>query len=143
MPARVAASATPVEPSSTTRSEPPNWLLRVAYEGAAFHGWQRQGDLRTVQLELEQALTDLFGVSVTVDGCSRTDAGVHALDQAVTVRPPANPPIPPAGALRALNGRLPEDLRIRSITAQPEGFHARRNSVGKRYAYLLTRKQVF
>ena len=56
-----------------------NILLKIAYDGAGFHGWQRQPDKRTVQGHLETVLSRLFKTEILLNGTSRTDAGVHAL----------------------------------------------------------------
>ncbi len=114
-----------------------NWLLQVAYDGTVYRGWQRQRDAGTVQGELEQALTDLFGCDLRVSGCSRTDAGVHALAQQVSLCVPEYPPIPPNNARKALNDRLPDDICVRSIEVVSADFHARFSNVGKAYVYLL------
>ena len=55
-----------------------NYLLTLMFDGAAFHGWQRQENAVSVQQKLEEAIFALFGEKVSVTGCSRTDAGVHA-----------------------------------------------------------------
>src|SRR6266566_4506871 len=55
-----------------------NFKLTIQYDGTDFHGWQMQGDLRTVQGELTRALSLIEGQAVTVNGSGRTDAGVHA-----------------------------------------------------------------
>lgn len=58
-----------------------NFLLTIEYDGSGFSGWQRQPQARTVQGELEEVLTKVCGGKVTLNGTSRTDAGVHALGQ--------------------------------------------------------------
>ena len=61
-------------------------LMTIEYDGTGFAGWQRQPDVRTVQGVIEQTLTELCGHPVMIDGVSRTDAGVHAMDQKATFR---------------------------------------------------------
>ena len=56
-----------------------NFRIILAYNGTAYHGWQRQNNALAVQQVLEEAILSLTGQTVTVNGCSRTDAGVHAL----------------------------------------------------------------
>lgn len=119
-----------------------NWLLTVSYDGTAYHGWQRQPQANTVQAELERAFERLFGTPIVVEGCSRTDAGVHALSQMVTVAPPAHPPIPPLNARKALNDLLPCDIRVREIRALDTNQHARFDNCGKAYVYVLARRPV-
>ena len=131
--------AAPAAPSSTT-SPPRNWLLRLAYDGTAYAGWQIQPAVPTIQGELQRALGHLFGLQQPRTwGCSRTDAGVHALAQMVTFLAPAQPPIPPAGARQALNHRLPPDIRVVAITEAAPEFHARHAATGKAYTYLIHR----
>lgn len=109
--------------------------LTVAYEGTAFAGWQRQPDARTVQEVLESALAIIEGQPVGVVAAGRTDAGVHALAQVVSVDV-ANQ-LPPATLRRALNVRLPGDVRVTQVTRKPSGFNARRDARSKAYRYTL------
>ena len=67
--------------------EPMKLLLKIKYDGAAFHGFQAQPFARNVQGTLTEKLTQLFAFPVAVTGCSRTDAGVHALGFVVSVEP--------------------------------------------------------
>ena len=55
-----------------------NYKVILAYKGTAYHGFQRQSNANTIQQEVEEALGRLLGENVTIYGCSRTDAGVHA-----------------------------------------------------------------
>jgi tRNA pseudouridine38-40 synthase len=109
--------------------------LTVAYEGTAFAGWQRQPDARTVQEVLESALAIIEGQPVGVVAAGRTDAGVHALAQVVSVD--VVNPLPPAILRRALNVRLPGDVRVTHVTGKPSGFNARRDARSKAYRYTL------
>jgi tRNA pseudouridine38-40 synthase len=108
--------------------------LELAYHGRPFHGWQRQRGQRTVQGELEKALTSIFRAPlVPVVGAGRTDAGVHAAGQVVHLDPPG--PIPPQALVRSLNRRLPPEVRTRSARPVKATFHARKSAVGKLYTY--------
>jgi tRNA pseudouridine38-40 synthase len=108
--------------------------LTVAYLGGGFHGWQRQPDRRTVQGELEHALTVMTGGrEAAVVGAGRTDAGVHAAGQVAHLDLPVT--IPPDGIVRALNRLLPEEIRVRAAAEVSTGFHARRSARGKLYIY--------
>jgi len=108
--------------------------LTVAYSGERFHGWQRQPADRTIQGELERALSILTeGIEISVVGAGRTDAGVHAAAQAAHADVPVS--IPMSGLTRGLNGLLPGDVRIRSVVKAAPSFHARRSALGKHYAY--------
>ncbi len=113
-----------------------NLLLTVEYDGSGFHGWQRQPGIRTAQGELERVLSILCAQDVTVDGTSRTDAGVHALSQKVTLR--GDFAIPTANIKRAANNLLDGDLRIIKVEEMGEGFHARYDCKGKKYVYRIS-----
>lgn len=119
-------------------------LLRVAYDGAGFHGFARQasgptGPTRTVQGELEAALAVLHKQPVVTRGASRTDAGVHARGQLVAFEAPL--PIPARGLARGLNGRLPPDVAVLAAWEQlGEGggpVDVRRGNAGKHYRYRI------
>ena len=118
----------------------PRILLRVAYDGTAYAGWQRQENGPSIQAALEQALSPLAGgAAVTVTGAALTDAGVHADRQASHVDLPEG--IDPYVVVRATNTRLPADIRVRSAAQVPDDFHARFSAVSKtyRYAWLVSR----
>ena len=87
--------------------------ITIAYDGSAFHGWQVQPGLPTVQGALEQILSEMEGAPVHVAGSGRTDAGVHALAQ-VAAFSIANP-IPPANLRRAVNRLLPPAIRVLTV----------------------------
>lgn len=117
--------------------EPPsrNIKLVIAYNGAAYHGWQRQeAHLPTIQQCVEEAAARVVGHPVTVFGAGRTDAGVHAGGQVANFHT-TNHAIPLAGLRRAINSRLPGDVVARSASLVPPEFHASRSAVGKTYRY--------
>jgi tRNA pseudouridine38-40 synthase len=107
--------------------------LVLHYDGAGFHGWQRQPGMRTVQGVLEESLERLLGSRVGALGSGRTDAGVHARGQSVGVR------VPPRWAVkelrRALNAVLPRDVWVAAAAEMRPEFHARYSAVSRRYAY--------
>jgi tRNA pseudouridine38-40 synthase len=107
----------------------------LAYDGTAFHGWQTQPDVPTIQGLLAEAARPLFQGPVGVAGASRTDAGVHALGQTVALT--AASALPPATVLAALNARLPREVRVVAAADAPAGFDPRRGARGKRYLYLI------
>jgi tRNA pseudouridine38-40 synthase len=110
----------------------------VAYDGTAFGGWQSQaaGSKRTVQSTLQEALGRLNdGRPVRVDGAGRTDAGVHAAGQVASFVLERD--IAPDELARALNGLLPEDVRVLEAAIAEDGFHARRSARSKLYRYVL------
>ncbi len=107
--------------------------LTLEYDGAAYHGWQRQGERPTVQGEVEKALARMTGASVTVHGSGRTDAGVHALAQVAHFRLETR--LSPAEFLRGLNSLLPFDISVTHCEEAAPDFHARKSALGKTYAY--------
>jgi tRNA pseudouridine38-40 synthase len=117
----------------------PRFRLTLAYDGTDFAGWQVQsarGGARTVQGVLEEALGRLAsGQRVAVMGAGRTDAGVHALGQVASFD--LQREIEPDALLRALNGLLPPDVRVREAAPAAPGFDARRSALSKLYRYEL------
>jgi tRNA pseudouridine(38-40) synthase len=109
--------------------------LELAYDGTCYHGWQVQPNATTIQGCLLEAARAVLGDPVRVTGASRTDAGVHALAQVVSLRTTGTLPAP--ALLRALNARLPRDIRVSEAAEARPGFDARRAARGKRYGYLL------
>jgi len=109
--------------------------LTLAYEGTGFAGWQRQPEARTVQAVLEDALAVVEQRPVTAVAAGRTDAGVHALGQVVSVE--VHNRLRPDVFARAINVRLPEDVRVVSVSARPAGFDARRDARAKVYRYTM------
>jgi tRNA pseudouridine38-40 synthase len=114
--------------------------LVVSYRGTRYGGWQRQDNAPTVQEALERALSNLLEGNHRVTGASRTDAGVHARAQSVHLE--LAKPFPLRGLIHGTNHRLPDDIRVLAAASMPSGFHARRCSSGKEYAYHLMRLPV-
>lgn len=114
------------------------WKLVVEYEGTDFAGWQLQPRERTVQGELQRALSTVLRESVRVTGAGRTDAGVHALGQVASLESEANV----ADSIRSINAVLPDDVVVRSVGRVPDGFDARRDAVRRHYRYRLHRGPV-
>jgi tRNA pseudouridine38-40 synthase len=112
-----------------------NILIRVGYDGSGFHGWQLQAKDRTVQAEVERALSFVCREEIRVHGASRTDRGVHAYGLAASFK--GNFAIPTDRIPIAANGLL-SDARIMSAEEMPEDFHARYDAVGKTYRYVIS-----
>lgn len=97
-----------------------NFRIILAYNGTAYHGWQRQNNALAVQQVLEEAILALTGQTVTVNGCSRTDAGVHArrfcasflIESTITCR----------GIVFGLNSKLPDDISVLECEKVPLEF---------------------
>jgi tRNA pseudouridine38-40 synthase len=110
--------------------------LTLAYDGTNYAGWQRQTNAVSVQQIVEEAFAPLVnGVAPTIAGASRTDAGAHALGQVASVN--ADIELTPLAVQRALNVRLPMDIRVLGVVEATPGFHARFHSVGKSYRYRI------
>jgi len=107
--------------------------MRVAYDGRAFHGFQKQRALRTVQDVLSGAIAALDEGASEARGASRTDAGVHARGQVVAFD--AVRELPPKGWRMLLNKNLPDDVSVRSIEPCDVGYDPRFDALGKRYRY--------
>ncbi len=109
--------------------------VTVAYDGTDFCGWQLQPGLRTVQGELESAISRITGAPVRVHGSGRTDSGVHALGQVVHFD------IEDRWSAvlwqRALNSLLPDDISVLESSLVPDDFHSRFSAEHKSYTYNL------
>lgn len=114
-----------------------NVALLVCYDGTDFSGWQIQKNGRTVQYELESALSRAFSLSVRVTGSGRTDAGVHAAGQVCNFPFDENIKIAPEKIADALNACLPQDVRVLKSAAVPEEFDACRSAKKKTYRYCV------
>jgi tRNA pseudouridine38-40 synthase len=117
-----------------------NFKLVIEYDGTAYHGWQRQKEVSTVQETIETALRTMTGRSVTVAGSGRTDAGVHALNQVATffVETELTPDI----FTRGLNSLLPGDIVVKDCQRVADTFHARYNACSKVYDYVILNQPI-
>ncbi len=111
-------------------------LMTLAYDGSRYYGWQRQNKLRSVQGELEKALSHALKQPITVDASGRTDAGVHGLAQTVSFRYIKTLPIDKI--VKVVNRRLPDDIFILSAEKVDQDFHARYCAIAKAYEYHFT-----
>ena len=117
-----------------------NYKLLIQYDGTDFHGWQSQEGFRTVQGELERAVSLLEGKSVNVYGSGRTDAGVHAEGQVASVE--LQREITPQKLRAAINGNIDKDLRVIDAEVVSPDFHARYSALGKTYVYRVVNAPV-
>lgn len=118
-----------------------NLKVTTAFLGTAYHGFQRQeGGLRTVQGELERAIYKLLGEQVSINGCSRTDAGVHANNFVFSVKLESS--IDDRGFQYGMNGVLPPDISILKCEDAADDFHARYHCRGKEYVYLIHNSEI-
>ena len=110
--------------------------LTLAYDGTNYAGWQRQINALAIQQVVEEAFAHLTGgVAPTIAGAGRTDSGVHALGQVATVNVEFD--LTPPSVQRALNVRLPADIRVVEVVEAPLGFHAQFHATGKHYRYRM------
>jgi tRNA pseudouridine38-40 synthase len=118
--------------------------LDLAYDGTDFSGWARQPGLRTVQGVLEETLSTLARVPVSLTVAGRTDAGVHADAQVAHADVPAagtallDDGAVPDGLIRRLARMLPPDVRVHALAPAPDGFDARFSAVRRHYAYRVS-----
>src|SRR4026208_1696500 len=117
-----------------------NHKLLIQYDGTDFHGWQSQDGLRTVQGELERALSLIDGRKVIVNGSGRTDAGVHAEGQVASVE--IQREITPEKLRNAINGNVGKDGRVVPCEVVADDFHARYSAVEKTYVYRVVNGPV-
>ncbi len=113
------------------------YRVDVAYDGSEFHGWQVQPNVRTVQGEIEKALSSILGVKIRINGAGRTDAGVHALQQVFHFDFPR--PLDIDRFYVSLNRSLPRDIVVKRITPVDDSFHARFSVKSKTYIYVIHR----
>jgi tRNA pseudouridine38-40 synthase len=109
--------------------------MTLEYDGTPFHGWAAQPGLPTVEKALRQALAETFASVENLAVAGRTDTGVHALGQVVSVDVEGGPP--PERAAAALNPRLPDEITVLSAAEAPPGFHARHSARGRSYRYRI------
>jgi tRNA pseudouridine38-40 synthase len=112
-----------------------NIRLQLAFVGSNYCGWQRQKNGISIQQLLEEAITAVTKERVSVTGCSRTDAGVHAEEYVANFRTAAS--IPAERFRLALQTKLPEDILVRKSEGVAADFHARRDAVEKTYKYQI------
>lgn len=114
--------------------------MKLAYDGSNYHGWQRQSNALAVQEVVEHAIFKLTGEKVVVQGCSRTDAGVHAREYVLSFG--LELPINCKGLQMGLNSWLPDDISVIGCEEADEGFHARYHCKGKEYEYIVHNSRI-
>ena len=117
-----------------------NIALFLTYEGTAYHGWQSQKNLATVQQTLEKAISMVVSHDVHVTGCGRTDAGVHAKCYVANFRTSST--IPTDRLPYALNTHLPPDIVVTKALEVGESFNAIGSCVRKEYTYIIYNSRV-
>lgn len=114
-----------------------NYVIKlvIGYNGTHFSGWQRQRKKRTVQGEIEKALSELFRKPIQIDGAGRTDKGVHAYGQVATFSVETS--MPERRFQLLINRRMPSDIQIYDLEVVEPSFHARYSAKSKRYCYKI------
>ncbi len=114
--------------------------LTVEYDGTGFRGWAAQPDLRTVEGELRAALARVFPTFENLAVAGRTDTGVHALGNVVSVDVDDGPPA--ERAAEALNASLPDDVAVIATETAAADFHARHSARSRSYRYRIWRRRT-
>lgn len=114
-------------------------MMRVAYDGTNYCGWQVQPNGITIQEVLERHLSELLKEPITLMGASRTDAGVHALGNVAVFD--TNARMPGEKISYAMNQKLPEDIRIQESREVTSDFHPRYQKSEKTYEYKILNRR--
>ena len=112
-----------------------NIKLAIQYDGINYSGWQYQQGKRTIQGELQRAISELTGFFTKVNGASRTDAGVSALGQVANFS--LDSPIPTKNFVKAINHRLPQDIVVTEAVEVERDFDASSSAKSKLYRYTI------
>jgi tRNA pseudouridine38-40 synthase len=118
----------------------PNIALQIEYNGTAYHGYQCQEGLATIQACLEHAISKIADEPIKVLGTGRTDAGVHATAQIINFHTEAER-TPRAWSV-GVNSYLPRDIAVRQVWEVPETFHARYSAINRSYRYVLNNHRL-
>lgn len=123
-----------------------NIKLLIEYDGTNYYGWQIQNsaisqkNIITVQGILQEVIKKITGENIKLVGAVRTDAGVHAIEQVASFKTDSY--LKPAILQRALNARLPADIRIIGVEEADESFHPRYDAISKTYFYLISHTNI-
>lgn len=115
-------------------------VIGVEYNGANYHGLQRQEGVRTIQGEIESALAEIAAQKIGIVAAGRTDTGVHALGQVAHFD--CQVQRPSRAWVEGANTKLPPDIRITGAKSVSEDFHARFSAVERHYRYLILNRRV-
>lgn len=118
----------------------PAYRLDLSYDGAGFRGYARQADVRTVQGELERAISTLAGEPVDTVCAGRTDAGVHAAHQVVSFA--LDQAIEPDELRRRVDGMVGDEIAVLDVVLVDAGFSARFDARSRSYRYLVLGRNV-
>jgi tRNA pseudouridine38-40 synthase len=113
--------------------------LTLEYDGIGFHGWAAQPGLRTIEGEVRSALDKVFPGWSDLGVAGRTDTGVHAIGQVVSLDADGGPPRERVPG--ALNAELPDDVAVLAAEEAPPDFHARHSARARSYRYRIWRRR--
>ena len=113
-----------------------NLKLTLQYDGTEFFGWQMQPGRRTVQEVCETAVFEITRERIRLNASGRTDSGVHALGQVANFHTPTK--LRCEVLVKAINAKLPEDVRVRECVEVPQSFCANKDAVRKLYRYVIS-----
>jgi tRNA pseudouridine38-40 synthase len=114
--------------------------LALEYDGTRFRGWAAQPNLRTVEGVIREALGWVYGGYENLAVAGRTDTGVHALGQVVSVDVEGGPPVDRIA--KALNTALPDDVAVIGAEEVAPDFHARHSANARSYRYRIWRRET-
>lgn len=117
------------------------YILKIAYKGTNYCGWQVQPDKPTVQATVQSAIETAFEAKIELTGCSRTDSGVHARGF-VALANGELPSIPAEAFALAVNTKLPPDIAVTEVKPAKQGFHPRYDAKGKEYIYIVHNSKI-
>lgn len=117
-----------------------NIKLIIEYDGASYHGWQRQDNALSVQEVMEKAITRLTGVECSLNASGRTDVGVHAIGQVANFITQST--VPADRFSYAINSLLPVDIVVKKSEQVPMAFHSRFSAKGKKYKYIILNSPI-
>lgn len=119
-----------------------NYKIQIAYNGTNYKGWAKQPDQKTIYDEIYSAFWDLFKIRVNINASGRTDAGVHAFAQVISISHDKLS-IKPIELKRAINSRLSRDIKIIDVQIAHRNFHARFSAANKTYLYKIDTQSEF
>ncbi|HHJ09267.1 MAG TPA: tRNA pseudouridine(38-40) synthase TruA [Bacteroidetes bacterium] len=114
------------------------YFIQLAFKGNRYHGWQLQPNAKTVQEELNNALSTLLKEDIETVGAGRTDAGVHARFYVAHFDSVREELARNDRFIYQLNGLLPDDIAVHAITPVPHTAHARYDALSRTYEYVIT-----
>ncbi len=115
-------------------------LLKISYLGTNYHGWQVQPNGITIQEVLQSKIEQMYKDRINLTGCSRTDAGVHALEFYCHYDAPFH--IEEESIVLGLNSVLPKDIAVKKAQYVPDDFHSRYSAKGKNYIYIIDNTKI-